>query len=729
MSHRPIRQLLDPQRGVLELPPDRLQQHHQSSASSGQLPADVRYLPHDGGRLGRGDVQPRDHRVYPNRSAHQSAVRAMSHRPIRQLLDPQRGVLELPPDRLQQHHQSSASSGQLPADVRYLPHDGGRLGRGDVQPRDHRVYPNRSAQQSAVRAMSHRPIRQLLDPQRGVLELPPDRLQQHHQSSASSGQLPADVRYLPHDGGRLGRGDVQPRDHRVYPNRSAHQSAVRAMSHRPIRQLLDPQRGVLELPPDRLQQHHQSSASSGQLPADVRYLPHDGGRLGRGDVQPRDHRVYPNRSAQQSAVRAMSHRPIRQLLDPQRGVLELPPDRLQQHHQSSASSGQLPADVRYLPHDGGRLGRGDVQPRDHRVYPNRSAQQSAVRAMSHRPIRQLLDPQRGVLELPPDRLQQHHQSSASSGQLPADVRYLPHDGGRLGRGDVQPRDHRVYPNRSAQQSAVRAMSHRPIRQLLDPQRGVLELPPDRLQQHHQSSASSGQLPADVRYLPHDGGRLGRGDVQPRDHRVYPNRSAHQSAVRAMSHRPIRQLLDPQRGVLELPPDRLQQHHQSSASSGQLPADVRYLPHDGGRLGRGDFQPRDHRVYPNRSAHQSAVRAMSHRPIRQLLDPQRGVLELPPDRLQQHHQSQPSDRQLPAGLQPLSHDGSRLGRVDVQPRQYRLCAAWDSQHFSVHSVPQPHLRQLQHHQRGLHELPSDGLQRHHQSQPSGRQLPGKLRRLP
>ena len=260
--------------------------------------------------------------------------------------------------------------------------------------------------------------------------------------------------------------------------------------------------------------------------------------------------------------------PRQQQLQPhQRRLLQLPPERLQRHQRNPPhKTAGFPQDCT-LCHNTTQLDGRHVQPHHHRLRPHRRARHHAVRAV---PRQQQLQPhQRRLHQLPPDRLQRHHQPAPQGRRLPAGLLALPHHH-QLDRRHLQPRHHGLRAHRRAHQPAVRAV---PRQQQLQPdQRRLHQLPPDRLQRHHQPAAQGRRLPAGLHAVPHHH-RLDGRHVQPHHHRLRADRRAHQPAVRAV---PRQQQLQPdQRRLHQLPPDRLQQHHQSAAY--RLPASRRIAP--------------------------------------------------------------------------------------------------------------------------------------------------------
>ena len=189
-----------------------------------------------------------------------------------------------------------------------------------------------------------------------------------------------------------------------------------------------------------------------------------------------------------------------------------------------------------------------------------------------------------------------------------------------------------------------------------------------------------------------GSELDQRDVQPCHYRLHPDRRAHQPAMRPV---PREQQLQPdQRGLLELPPDRLQRHHQPDPQSRQLPAGLLRLPHHH-RLDRRHVQPCHHRLHAGGRARHPAVRRM---PRQQQLQPdQRGLFQLPPDGLQRSHQPSAHSRRIPAGLHPVPWNiDSQLDERHVQPCHYRLHA--DRRPYQPAVRPVPREQQLQPDQR-------------------------------
>ena len=140
-----------------------------------------------------------------------------------------------------------------------LCHTTTELGRRHVQPRHHRLRAGGAARHPAVRGM---PRQQQLQPdQRGLHQLPSDRLQRHNQPAARIRRVPAGLHPVPWNiDAQLDERDVQPCHYGLHAHRRAHQPPVRPV---PREQQLQPdQRRLLELPPDRLQRHHQPERTS-----------------------------------------------------------------------------------------------------------------------------------------------------------------------------------------------------------------------------------------------------------------------------------------------------------------------------------------------------------------------------------------------------------------------------------------------------------------------------------
>jgi hypothetical protein len=114
-----------------------------------------------------------------------------------------------------------------------------------------------------------------------------------------------------------------------------------------------------------------------------------------------------------------------------------------------------------------------------------------------------------------------------------------------------------------------------------PRQCLRELPPEGLSGHHRSQPRGGRVPDRLRILPQHH-VLGRGDFQPRDHRVHLDGRAHRPTA-AMHRLPCQQQLSAEHyGVRELPPERLQQCQESRGPYfGRVPHHLRNVPRHGG----------------------------------------------------------------------------------------------------------------------------------------------------
>src|ERR1035441_5034151 len=136
---------------------------------------------------------------------------------------------------------------------------------------------------------------------------------------------------------------------------------------------------------------------------------------------------------------------------------------------------------------------------------------------------------------------------------------------------------------------------------------ITPLTPSSVPSGHNQAAQIGQLPAGLFRLSHHD-RLEWRHVQPCDYRVHAGGTSRHATVRRV---PCQQQLQPdQRSLLELPPDRLQWHHQPAAPSRRVPARLLLVPWiHGPQLDQRHLQPHNDRVHADRLPYQPAVRPM------------------------------------------------------------------------------------------------------------------------